>query len=57
MKRRDFASCEIYDHDNTKTAIEFLQEVREHFPVAIQRIQTDDGSSFGPHFTWEGVLM
>jgi hypothetical protein len=23
-----------------------------HFPFAIQRIQTDNGSSFGPQFTW-----
>src|SRR5580700_5161459 len=30
----------------------FLQEVREHFPSAIQKIQTDNGSSFGPQFTW-----
>jgi hypothetical protein len=41
-----------YDHDNTKTAIDFLQQVREHFPFAIQKIQTDNGSSFGPQVTW-----
>jgi hypothetical protein len=41
-----------YDHDNTKTAIDFLQQVREHFPFAIQKIQSDNGSSFGPQVTW-----
>ena len=47
-----FRVLRIYDHDNTKTAIDFLREVREHFPFAIQKIQTDNGSSFGPLFTW-----
>lgn len=42
----------IYDHNNTRTAIEFLQQVREHFPFAMQKIQTDNDSSFGPQFTW-----
>jgi transposase InsO family protein len=47
-----FRVLRIYDHDNTKTAIDFLREVREHFPFAIQKIQPDNGSSFGPQFTW-----
>jgi transposase InsO family protein len=47
-----FRVMRIYDHDNTKTAIDFLREVQEHFPFAIQKIQTDNGSSFGPQFTW-----
>jgi transposase InsO family protein len=47
-----FRVLRIYDHDNTKTVIEFIREVREHFPFAIQKIQTDNGSSFGPQFTW-----
>jgi transposase InsO family protein len=47
-----FRVLRIYDHNNTKTAIEFLSEVREHFPFAIQKIQTDNDSSFGPQFTW-----
>ena len=38
----------IYDHNNTKTAVEFLNDVRAHFPFVIQRIQTDNDSSFGP---------
>jgi integrase-like protein len=47
-----FRVLRIYDHDNTKTAIDFLREVQEHFPFAIQKIQTGNGSSFGPQFTW-----
>jgi transposase InsO family protein len=47
-----FRVLRIYDHDNTKTAIDFLREVQDHFPFAIQKIQTDNGSSFGPQFTW-----
>jgi transposase InsO family protein len=42
----------IYDHNDTKTASDFLREVLEHFPFAIQRIRTDNDSSFGPQFTW-----
>jgi len=48
-----FRILRIYDHNNTKTAIRFQREVREHFPFAIQRIQTDNDSSFGPQFTWQ----
>jgi transposase InsO family protein len=47
-----FRVLRICDHNNTKTAIDFLREVREHFPFAIRRIQTDNDSSFGPQFTW-----
>jgi len=47
-----FRVLRIYDNNNTKTAIDFLAEVREHFPFAIQKIQTDNDSSFGPQFTW-----
>jgi transposase InsO family protein len=42
----------INDHNNTKTAIDFLREVRENFPFAIQKLQTDNDSSFGAQFTW-----
>jgi len=47
-----FRVLRIYDHNNTKTAMDFLKEVREHFPFTIQKIQTDNDSSFGPQFTW-----
>lgn len=47
-----FRVLRVYDHNNTKTAMELLPEVREHLPFAIQRIQTDNDSSFGPQFTW-----
>ena len=35
-----FRVLRIYDHNNTKTAIYFLGKIREHFPFAIQKIQT-----------------
>jgi hypothetical protein len=41
-----------YDRNNTKAAIEFLAEVREHFPFAVQRSLKNNESSFGPQFTW-----
>ncbi len=47
-----FRVLRICDHNNTKTAIDFLREVREHFPFVIQKNQTDNDSSFGPQFTW-----
>jgi len=47
-----FRVLRIYDHNNARTAIDFLRVVREHFPFAIQKIQTDNDSSFGPEFTW-----
>jgi hypothetical protein len=33
-----FRVLRVYDHSNTKTASDFLREVREHFPFAIQKI-------------------
>lgn len=51
-KATRFRVLRVYDHNNTKTAMEFLQEVRQHLPFAIHRIQTDNDSSFGPQFTW-----
>src|SRR5713101_1507491 len=47
-----FRVLRICHHNNTKTAIDFLREVREHFPFVIQKTQTDNDSSFGPQFTW-----
>jgi transposase InsO family protein len=47
-----FRVLRVYDHNNTKTAMEFLNEVKEHLPFAILKIQTDKDSSFGPQFTW-----
>jgi transposase InsO family protein len=47
-----FRVLRVYDHNNTKTAIDILAQVRQHFPFAIKKIQTDNDSSFGPQFTW-----
>jgi transposase InsO family protein len=33
-------------------AIAFIEEVRRRLPIAIQRVQTDNGSEFGTDFTW-----
>ncbi len=41
-----FRVLRVYDHNNTKTAMEFL-----NFAFAIQRIQADNDSPFGPQFT------
>jgi transposase InsO family protein len=46
-----FRALRIYDHNNTTTAIQFLDEVRKHFLFAIQKIQTGNDSSFDPQFT------
>ncbi len=42
----------VYNYNNTRSAVTFLDEVRRRLPFAIQRIQTDNDSSFGPQFTW-----
>jgi transposase InsO family protein len=47
-----FRVLRIYDHNNALCAREFLQEVCQHLPFAIQCIQTDNDSSFGQQFTW-----
>lgn len=47
-----FRVLKIYDHNNIRSAIDFVEEVRRKLPVAIKRIQTDWGSEFGSHFTW-----
>jgi transposase InsO family protein len=42
----------VYDYNNTRSAVAFLDEVRRRLPFAIRRIQTDNDSSSGPQFTW-----
>ncbi len=42
----------VYDYNNTRSAVAFLDEVRRRLPFAIQRMQADNDSSFGPQFTW-----
>ena len=34
-----FRVLRIYDHDNTKTAIDFLREIREHFPLPFREFK------------------
>jgi hypothetical protein len=37
-----FRVLRIYDHDNTKTAIEFIREVQEHFPLRFRKSRPTD---------------
>jgi hypothetical protein len=47
-----FRVLRISDHNNTKTAMDLLNEVREHFLSAMPEIQTDNDSSFVSQFAW-----
>ena len=47
-----FRVLRLYDHDSVASAIRFVDEVRKQLPIAIHRIQTDNGSEFGTDFTW-----
>jgi hypothetical protein len=51
MKPR-YRVLKIYDHNSIQSAIHFINEVRQAFPAAIRRIQTDNGSEWGTDFTW-----
>lgn len=42
----------IYEHNSVTLAIDFVEELRERLPVAIQRIKTDHNAEFGTDFTW-----
>lgn len=42
----------IYERNNQKTAIQFLDYVCQKFPFRIDVIQTDNGSEFGAQFHW-----
>lgn len=42
----------IYDHNSIASAVDFVDELRERLPLAIQQIRTDNGSEFGTDFTW-----
>jgi hypothetical protein len=46
-----FRVSRTYHHNNATTAIQFLDELRKHFPFVIQKIQADNDSSFAPQFT------
>lgn len=42
----------IYSYNSEKSAIDFVDLVRQKLPFAIKEIQTDNGSEFGSNFTW-----
>jgi transposase InsO family protein len=43
---------QIYDHNSVRSALDFVNELQKRLPAAIQRIRTDNDSSFGAEFTW-----
>lgn len=43
---------QVYDHNNVRSATDFVEQLRTRLPVAIERIKTDNGSEFGQDFTW-----
>ena len=42
----------IYERNNQKTAIQFLDYMCQKFPFRVDVIQTDNGSEFGSQFHW-----
>lgn len=42
----------IYDHNTVKKATDFVNQVQEVLPFAIQQIQTDNGFEFSEQFSW-----
>ena len=47
----------VYDKCNQKTAIRFLNEVRERLPFRIQVLQTDNGAEFQSNFHWHAESL
>jgi transposase InsO family protein len=47
----------VYDRCNQKTAIKFLNEVRERLPFRIQVLQTDNGAEFQSNFHWHAESL
>jgi transposase InsO family protein len=43
---------QIYTRNSIPNAIASMDEVRQRLPMAIQRVQTDNGNEFGSDFTW-----
>lgn len=47
----------IYDKCNQRTAIKFLNEVRNRLPFRIQVLQTDNGAEFQSQFHWHAESL
>lgn len=43
---------QVYSHNSIKSAVDFVEKLREKLPFAIKEIQTDHGSEFATPFTW-----
>lgn len=47
-----FRVLRIYDHNNVKSATDFVNQVKRVLPFAIGQVQTDNGSEFSEAFSW-----
>ena len=47
-----FRVLRVYDHNNTRSAVDFLNQIRRSLPFHMKHMQTDNDSSFGAQFTW-----
>ncbi len=47
----------VYDRCNQRTAIRFLNEVRQRLPFRIQVLQTDNGAEFQSQFHWHAESL
>ncbi len=47
----------VYDACNQRTAIQFLNEVRQRLPFRIQVIQTNNGAEFQSQFHWHAESL
>jgi transposase InsO family protein len=47
-----FRVLRIYSQHTTSNALDFLERVKENFPVAIRQVQTDNGAEFATEFTF-----
>jgi transposase InsO family protein len=47
-----FRVLRIYDHNNVKSAMDFVNQVKQALPFAIKQVQTDNGSEFSEQFSW-----
>jgi len=47
-----FRVLRIYSQHTTSNALEFMEKVKENFPVVIKQVQTDNGPEFATEFTF-----
>jgi transposase InsO family protein len=47
-----FRVLRIYDHNTVKSAVDFIDQVKQALPFVIKQVQTDNGSEFSETFSW-----